>query len=155
MKIEIAIAIVAALLSGSTSGANASPVARFEVRLVVECARGMQAFDLEADDATQSTQHLCVSPDVIMTQTDVVKVVKAKNNHGGAIGITYGQAAQARISQATHEFIGHRMAIMASEKMISAPVILTPITGDTLYVTGSADGIDLLLRDLTNGSKPL
>jgi len=155
MKIAIPIATIAALLAVLASEANAVPAARFEVRLVVECARGMEAFALVSQNVTQSVEHLCVSPDVIMTQADVVKVVKAKNNHGGAVEITYGQAAQARISQATREFIGHRMAIMAGGKVISAPAILTPITGYTFYVTGSADGIDLLLRDLTNGSKPL
>jgi preprotein translocase subunit SecD len=153
MKIAIAIATTGVLLCGLDSAVHAGPGPLFAMRLVVECERGMQAFDLEIGNTP--AEHLCVSPDVIISQSDVVKVMKVEELYSERVAITYGQAAQARVSQVTREFIGHRMAIMINGNVISAPVILSPILGDTIEVTGPADAMDQLLRDLTNGSKPL
>jgi preprotein translocase subunit SecD len=136
------------------SAADAAPGGSFEVRLVVECAGGMTAFALEAPDGVRPTELLCVSPDVIMTEGDVVKVVKV-NEFRNAVAITYSPAAQARMSQVTWEFVGRRLALMAHGKLLSAPVISQPISGNTVEVTGRAEDLDRILRDLTNGSRPL
>jgi preprotein translocase subunit SecD len=147
----------AAFLCFLSSAANATPGGLFEVRLVVECTGGLTAFPLEAPDAIRATELLCVSPDTILTQEDVVKVAKVKRDYfeRPVLEITYGKAAQARMFQVTREFIGHRMAIMTNGKMLSAPVIMSPIPGTTVMVSGPTEDIDQLLIDLTNGARPL
>ncbi|HZQ41039.1 MAG TPA: hypothetical protein VFA87_09600 [Rhizomicrobium sp.] len=156
MKIAIA-AAVTVFMSALPFAVNAAPVANFEVRLVVECVRGMAAFELETKDATKTPERLCVSPDVILSQADVVKVMKTQRDkyEGPILAITYGEAAQARVSQITRESVGHRMAIMTKGRVLSAPVILQPLLGTSLVVSGQTEDIDQLLKDLTNGARPL
>jgi preprotein translocase subunit SecD len=151
------ISLLLALMSLFPVAANAAPMASFEVRLVVECMRGMAAFGLESQDATAPAERLCVSPDVIMNQEDVVKIAKVNKGRYAVprLAITYNKAAQARISQVTREFVGHRMAIMTKGKMLSAPVILGTVSGNIIEVSGPPEGMNQLLRDLTNGSRPL
>jgi len=144
----------AAFLCFLSSAAHAAPAGVFEVRLVVECASGMTAFALEAPEAVRRTELLCVSPDVILTQDDVVKVTKVTEFRDAA-AITYNPAAQARMSKATWEFVGRRLAFLSNGKLLSAPVISQPIAGDTVEVTGKREDLDQILHDLTNGSRPL
>src|SRR5689334_7189454 len=103
----------AAFLCFLSSAAHAAPGGLFEVRLVVECAGGMTTFPLEAPDAIRATELLCVSPDVILTQGDVVKVTKV-TEFRDAVAITYSPAAQARMSQVTREFVMRRLALMSN-----------------------------------------
>jgi preprotein translocase subunit SecD len=144
----------AAFLCFLSSAAHAAPGGLFEVRLVVECAGGMTTFPLEAPDAIRATELLCVSPDVILTQGDVVKVTKV-TEFRDAVAITYSPAAQARMSQVTREFVMRRLAFMSNGKVLSAPVISQPIMGNTVEVTGRPEDLDQILHDLTNGSRPL
>jgi len=114
----------------------------------------MTAFALEAPDAVRPTELLCVSSDVIMTQDDVTKVAKV-SEFRDAVAITYNQAAQARIYHITWEFVGRRLAFMTNGKVLSAPVISQPIAGNTVEVTSRPEDLDQILRDLTNGPRPL
>jgi preprotein translocase subunit SecD len=151
------IASVAVLMSFSSFAVIAAPVENFEVRLVVECARGMATFEFESQDETKPAERLCVSPDVIMNHQDVVKVAKTQRDkyEGPILVITYSNAAKARMFQTTNESVGHRIAIMAHGKVLLAPVILDPISGNSIIVTGRVADLDRLLGDLTNGSRPL
>jgi preprotein translocase subunit SecD len=148
---KIATAAFICLLS---SVASAAPAGVFEVRLVVECESGMTGFALEAPQAVRPTELLCVSPDVIMTQDDVVKVAKV-TEFRDAVAITYNPAAQARMSKTTWEFVGRRLAFMSNGKVLSAPVISQPIAGNTVEVTGKPEDLDQILREITNGARPL
>jgi len=148
------VSLAAALICFLPSAADAAPAGSFEVRLVVECAGGMTAFALEAPDAVRPTELLCVSSDVIMTQDDVTKVAKV-SEFRDAVAITYNQAAQARMYHMTWEFVGRRLAFMTNGKVLSAPVISQPIAGNTVEVTGRPEDLDQILRDLTNGPRPL
>ena len=151
MKTALLTAAFVGLLS---STASAAPGGVFEVRLVVECASGMTVLALEAPDAIRPTELLCVSSDVILNQDDVVKVAKV-SEFREAVAITYNPAAQARMSRITREFVMRRLAFMANGKILSAPVISQPILENVVEVTGRANDLDQILRDLTNGSRPL
>lgn len=72
-------------------------------------------------------------------------------NGGVAVSFSFKKAGAKKFAKATSENVGRRLAIVLDNKVISAPVINTPITGGSGVITGrfdvqSANDLALMLR---------
>jgi preprotein translocase subunit SecD len=147
--------MVAALAATTVTGALAAEtaLATLEFRLVVDCKAG--SVPLAYDNQGMAAK-LCLSPDLILDRSDVVNAREVHTVYGtDAIRITIGEKAIARLSAATSAHVGGRLGIVYNGKLVSAPIVQEPITGNEVEISmGSAnDDLSAIAAGL-RGAKP-
>ncbi|HXC54833.1 MAG TPA: hypothetical protein VNU97_06035 [Rhizomicrobium sp.] len=137
-------------LSLAPAAAAEAPPATLEMRLVVDCTPG--AVPLPHDNQGVS-ESLCLSPDLILDRSDVVAARTVHTAYGSdAVRITIDDDAVARLSAATAKAAGARgrIAIVYDGKLVSAPMVMDPITGNQVEIDLglSGDRLDAVAADL-------
>jgi preprotein translocase subunit SecD len=122
-----------------------------ELRMEVTCERGMHVFALSDLNPNEKIEHLCLSPDVVMDQTNILRAVRVTERGQASVALTYDDAGRARMSEITKQYVGHRLAILVDGAVVSAPVIINPILGNTVNITGPSDDMDRILQYFADG----
>ena len=132
------------LLAALPAAANSSGV---EFRLVVECKPGLTRY------MTPEGKQICVSQDMIIDGADILFAKSAHDKFSEEVLFTFGKTAQARLSDATSNHVGGRIAIINKGILVAAPFIITPIRGQEMDVRAAdqktADDILKQFQDRT------
>jgi len=137
-----------------TAGAVAAPVKPFEMRLVIDCAAGAKPI---AYRHQASQEDLCLAPGVILSRADIKAAELVHTGYGteaARIFIT-GEAVD-RLAAATTANTGKRFAFVYDGRIVTAPVVMEPITGNQLEIDegSSGDSIEDMVTDLGSGRIP-
>jgi preprotein translocase subunit SecD len=135
------------------AAATAAPAAKpFEIHLVVDCAPGAKPVAYRH----QGTQaDLCLSPDVILNRADVMAAELIHTVYGtDAARISISGDAVGRLTAATTANTGKRFAVLYDGHVVSAPLVVEPITGNQLEIDvgSTGDSVEDLIADL--GTRP-
>ena len=138
--------------SSKTSATNHD--AELEFRLVAaEGDTRTPADELADPNDRTGQQKLRVLKEVLLDSSAVASASRETNGSQGlnTISITLKETAAQRIANLTASNIGRQLAIVWRGRVLSAPVIRTPITGPAVSVTGNlGDAETLVLLDLLN-----
>ncbi|MBI5384562.1 MAG: DUF1573 domain-containing protein [Verrucomicrobia bacterium] len=124
-----------AWFSGSLA-ANLANGPRLQVRLVSNDA-GQPAKELADPQKPASSPKLRVSNEVLLTQADVDQASVGRTFGGGAqVVVKLTSLAAARFAEITQKNVNRQLAIIFDGRLLTAPVIRTPITGGLLVIDG-------------------
>ena len=123
-------------------GGLAACAPTLEFRAEVTCTPGQARLVTELGH-----QQICVSPDDLIQDRDVVSISEVKNAPlPDDLGITFDKAAQQRFYDFTRANVMKRFAIMVDGKVIVAPTILEPIQGGTAHLSLTPESRAALLK---------
>lgn len=77
---------------------------------------------------------ICLSPRHLLGGRDVVGLASVDQPAGEMLGVKLGPAGAAALHYFTLENVGHRMAIVIDGKLVSAPTILSVLSGDRAFI---------------------
>lgn len=138
---SVALVFVVAVTTSVSAAAS-----EIEFRLVVNCAPGLRHFA----GAKNGQEDLCVAPTVIVGDEDILTVKAVHDKYARRIEFTYDDAARAKMSAFTEENIGHRIALIANGKLLTAPIIMLPITGSSFEVEAPDETETAILKQFQN-----
>jgi len=120
--------IVAGVVSSTLFLApSAAQADTLEIRLVLNCAPGLERFSLKQG---KNDHTLCVSPDILIGDANVVSVETVRHpDRVDGVLVTYDREAQARMAKTTREHIMGQLGVIVNGMMVMAPVVATPILG--------------------------
>jgi preprotein translocase subunit SecD len=138
MKIIGPLACALAMAASAAVAAEAPP-RTLEMRLVIDCTPGSTPLPF---DNQGIADRLCLSGDLILDRADIVNAREVHTPYGtDAIRITIDPKAVSRLTAATTDHIGRRIAVVYNGKIVSAPIVQEPITGRELEIS-MGSGID-------------
>jgi SecD/SecF fusion protein len=123
-----ALLLTVSLLAPSAALAGAS----FEMRVVIPCAPG------DTPHPAPNGEAFCLSPDVIVDRSNVVDAQKADGRPGPVLRFLLDPAGRKRFEDATTALSAARgrLAILYDGKIVSAPIVLDPISGGQGEIAG-------------------
>jgi preprotein translocase subunit SecD len=137
------------------TGAAAAPAAKpFELHLVVACGNGAKPVAYLHQGVQDD---LCLSPDVILRRADIVTAQLIQTGYGSeAARLTIADDAIERLTAATTAHTGKRFAVIYDGHVVSAPVVMEPITGNQLEIDvgSTGDSVEDFVADLAGGPAP-
>lgn len=133
-KKNMALAVIASVLTACASGPSASDTARFELHAANSAATpGWTRSRLISDPATS----VYLAPTVLLDNTDVATAEARKEADGSAsVLIRLTPAGTVRLTQASRALLHRQMATTIDGEVLSAPVVAEPLTENALLLTG-------------------
>ena len=118
------------VFSGSAM-ADAKP--DIEIHPVIDCSRTNMASQPDPDTG----RPLCISPGMIVSGEDIVEVSDSTDPRGkDVLLLKMSDKATINFARFTKEWVGKRAAILIDGKLVSAPLVLEPILGGIVQVSG-------------------
>lgn len=150
----LASAALAATLSLCAAHAADAPAATLEMRLVVDCTPSAKML---SHDNQGTPENLCLSPDLILDRSDITGAEAVHTAYGtDAIRLTVDPKAVERLTAATAKAAGMRgrIGVVYNGKLVAAPMVMEPITGNQLEIDvgSTGDSVEDLIADL--GTRP-
>jgi preprotein translocase subunit SecD len=133
MKVFVASLLACTLCA---SAARAADKPNIEFYAVIDCSSG----DVAPRRDSSLGSDICLSPQHLLGGTDVVGLALVDQPAGEVLGVKLGPAGAAALHYFTLKNVGHRMAIVIDGKLLSAPTILSVISGDRAYINRLTHG---------------
>ena len=92
--------------------------------------------DLEEMTVSGTDQKVYLHKESVLSNADVKTASVRKTNDGFGIDIEFTEAGGKKLAEITENNVGKVMGIVVDGKLISAPVIHTPITGGKAFILG-------------------
>ena len=157
MKIATLNSLVLALvlvLGASHAAAAEDAPATLEMRLVVECAPGAVPLPFDHQGLREK---LCLAKELILDRSDIVDAQEIQSAYGeDVVRISINAKAVSRLTDATTTHVGERFAFVFDGKVVFAPVVREPITGNELEISMGLGFSDLaaVVQALRNDVSP-
>jgi len=119
---------------------------------VVDCAPGATPVPYRHQGVQDD---LCLSPDIIVSRADIIVAELIHTGYGTeAARISISNDAVGRLTAATTANTGKRFAILYDGRIVSAPMVVEPITGNQLEIDvgSTGDSVEDFIADL--GTRP-
>jgi preprotein translocase subunit SecD len=120
-------------ITGAWAAKLENPGVKFEVRRAeTKPAAGL----IEATVAGTKTK-IYLHKEAAITNKDIARAEAATQDGKPAVNITFTEEGRKRIAKLTEEHQGKPLALMVDGKVISAPFVQDPISGDHAVLSGN------------------
>ncbi len=145
--------VVAALSCLAVPRAWGADASAFELRLVIEDPDSAAGpYDLlAAPDLEAEPEPLAVSRRVMVSGETLACVGLVDDQGFLAVTLMFDETGRAGLEAATGANVGRRMALVLEGRIVSAPMIMSPLTGPEVRIASPPDGSasDLVAKILT------